>query len=423
MLGGGLIGRRTLVLGGATLSCVALLGWFAGSGALAGGLRAQVSADSSAALIARLAVLRRPQTPADVLPSSARLPSLDGARIMPALTRLVATPPDVSVYLAVFTPVTRGSPPLWSPSLGDQVALVWVTSQGADLTAPVPAAELADGNRVALIGFLPRVTHSTGPDYQVGIVPDGVARVAWTFANGADKHRYAVSVAIANNVGVVPFHRGTLFLSRATWYAADGTVVPISDRALRHAIAVRQSIMRKRLIREDARVRYRPPRSLLDAFAVFTVTSRHGVRVGGLTISHPALSALPLPILNITVRGPSPPFNPELNPNDIRQATTRAGRSVWIIPGQHGLCVAQVDKPRFPFLYGGGAGMGCNPNIANAIENGSGISSGQPGGVWWNYGVLPTTKPTLRIRTGPHSHRTIRPPDGVYIYRTGGWRR
>jgi hypothetical protein len=74
--------------------------------------------------------------------------------------------------------------------------------------------------------------------------------------------------------------------------------------------------------------------------------------------------------------------------------------------------------PRFPFL-GTGAGMSCSGNVALAISEGSGLTSGSPGGVTWHYGVLPKTKPTLSLRTGQHRHKTIRPPDGVYIYRTG----
>jgi hypothetical protein len=77
------------------------------------------TAPSAAGLIARLAVLRRPQTPADVLPANAPpLPSPPG-RIIPGLTRLVAVLPNLRLYLVVATP-TRGSLPLWAPALGDQ---------------------------------------------------------------------------------------------------------------------------------------------------------------------------------------------------------------------------------------------------------------------------------------------------------------
>jgi hypothetical protein len=127
MLGGVLRTRLALaVMVGAGLFLAALAGTPAISGAFAGTSDAQTSSSPSAALIAQLAVLQRPQTPADVLPSGRKLPARGQGTIIPALTRLVATPAGASLYLAVFTP-PRGSLPLWSPSLGDQVSLVSVT--------------------------------------------------------------------------------------------------------------------------------------------------------------------------------------------------------------------------------------------------------------------------------------------------------
>lgn len=414
MLGSVLRNRLALAVVGAGLFGAAL----SGIPLFASASDAQTSSGPSAALIARLAVLQRPQTPADLLPSGLKLPARGQGTIIAALTRLVATPAGASVYLAVFTPA-GGSLPLWSSSLGDQVSLVSVTAHGAGLTAPVPAVDLTDANNVAIIGASSADPDQSGPDYHVGIVPDGVARVAWTFANPQGKHPYVVNAQAANDVVVAPSHSGSPFLLRATWYAADGAVVPTSDRALRHAIAARQSIERERIIRQDARIRYRPASALLAAFAVFNVTSRTGVKVAGLTISHPALSSLPLAILSITAHAGNPQFDPGLDPKDIRQATTRSGVSVWIVPGARGLCVAEVDKPRFPFFITA-AGMGCSRDVASAVSDGSGVSSGYPRGVTWHYGVLPKTKPTLTIRTGPHSHKTIHPSDGVYIYRTSG---
>ncbi len=391
---------------------VAVLGGIAAIAvAFAGRSDAQMGSGPSAALTARLAVLERPQTPADMLPAGLALPAVGQGTMIPALTRLVAAPAGISVYLAVFTPA-RGSLPLWRPSLGDQVSLVSVTAGGAELTEPVPAVDLSYGRGVGIFG----PGSQPGPDYYVGIVPDGVARVAWTFANVNGKHPYVVNAQAANNVVVMPSHAGTPFLLRAVWHAADGAVAPTSDSALLHAIAARENIKRGRIIRRDARIRYRPAGALLAAFAVFNVTSRTGVKVGGLTISHPALSSLPLAILSITGHAGDPRFDPELDPKDIRQATTRSGVSAWIIPGARSLCVAVVDKPRFPRPFAGtGAFMACSRDVASAVSDGAGTS-----GDGWHYGVLPNTKPTLTIRTAQHGDKTLHPPDGVYIYRTGG---
>jgi hypothetical protein len=62
--------------------------------------------------------------------------------------------------------------------------------------------------------------------------------------------------------------------------------------------------------------------------------------------------------------------------------------------------------------------MGCSRDLASAVTNGAGLTVGNPGRTTWHYGVLPNRQPTVTIRTGSHSHRTIHPPDGVYIYRT-----
>jgi hypothetical protein len=50
------------------------------------------SVPADAALISRLAVLRRPQTPADVRPAGTRLGARNGRAIIPGPMRLVATP-------------------------------------------------------------------------------------------------------------------------------------------------------------------------------------------------------------------------------------------------------------------------------------------------------------------------------------------
>lgn len=412
MLEGVLRSRGALAVVGAALLCWAVLVGVPGiQGASAGTPHAQPVPGASAALSGQLAILRRPQTPADMLPSGLNLPRFGQGTVVPALTRLVATPAGDDLYLVVFTPARRTTTTLWSPKLGDQVGLVLVTGNRAEITGATPAVNLTNGNGV--------VTIDAGSGYYAGIVPDGVARASWTFANVQGEHRYSVNAQVANNVALAPFHPGTPFLLRATRYAADGTVVPTSDKALRQAIAARQNIQRRQIIRQDARLRSRPAPALLAAFAVFNVTSRSGVKVAGLTISHPRLTSLPLAILSITSRAGAPGrFAPELDPGDIRQATTRTGVSVWIIPGARGLCVAEVDQSRFPFPGGTDGGMSCSRDLASAVANGAGLTSGYPGRNTWHYGVLPNTQPTLTIRTGSHTHRTIRPPDGVYIYRT-----
>ena len=375
----------------------------------------ETSDAQDAGLISRLAVLRRPQTEADVLPAGVTVMGAHGV-IIPTLTRLVAQPAGASVYLAVSTPLA-GSPPLWSPKLGDQVGIVTVTTTGATETFTAPAADLTNAFIVEGVEGAP-VASSQAPTsvYEAGIVPDGVARVRWTFANATAKRTYVVDVPASNDVAITPFHAGTPFLLRATWYAPDGSVVPTSDSALRHAMAARGKVLAQRIGRQDERSAFRPPPGILADFAVFGVTSRSGIRVGDLTISHPRLSSVPLPILQLT----RPRARMQLDPSDMREATTRNGVSVWIVPGRKGLCAAAVDPSSysFPFRYDSGAGAGCSGSIAQAELYGAGVGICCSAGYSSHYGVLPDAHPTRTIRTGPHTHMSIRPPDGVYIYRT-----
>jgi hypothetical protein len=137
---------------------------------------------------------------------------------------------------------------------------------------------------------------------------------------------------------------------------------------------------------------------------------------GGLTISRPRLSSVPLPILELT----SPRQPTQIDPEDMRQATTRAGVRAWIVPGRRGICVAALDQASLPVLqrHATGAAEGCSGTFALAGSFGAGFSSCCTAGFSWHYGVLPNAHPILSIRTGPHSDKTIRPRDGLYIYRT-----
>lgn len=374
----------------------------------------QSSAAPAQALISKLAVLRRPQTPADVLPAHLHLADPNGV-IIPSLTRLVAVLPGAKLFLVVTTPAGR-SPPFWSPKLGDQVAIVAVTAQGSTESVAIPAADLTSADELMQAGVTGQRRVELRDAYDVAIVPDGVARVRWTFANDSYNPGRVVNTQVTNNVAVVRLERSTGMLLRATWYGADGSVIPTSDRAQRSAIAARQAVMRARDLRQDARYAYRAAPALLADFAVFAVNSRSGVRTAaGNIISHPRLASLPLPILNIT----SPNQPPQLDPEDMRQVTTRSGARLWIIPGQRGLCVAELDPPRLPSGLSSGAGEGCSGTLAKAESHGAGLSSGRPGGLTTTYQVLPKTIPTITIRTSRGTRKTIHPPDGVYVGQTG----
>ncbi len=241
-------GRRpTLGLLGAIVSCVVAVA--IGAVVLANlrhrpaELHSAGSGQAASALIAKLAVLRRAQTPADRMPAHLKLqdPEAQSGRIIPSLTRLVAIRPGVRIYLVVTTPY-RGASQIWSPRFGDQVTVVAITARGDTEGAGYPAADLHDASQLVTAGWLtPSLRFDLRSAYDVAIVPDGVARVRWTFASTAGVAGRVVDVPVTNNVALTPLRLSTYVLSSALWYAPDGGVVPTSATALNRASAAQQA--------------------------------------------------------------------------------------------------------------------------------------------------------------------------------------
>jgi hypothetical protein len=374
------------------------------------------------ALIAKLAVLRRPQTSADRLPRNLEINrgpagTIPAGRrlgmIVPSLSRLVATLPGARLYLVVTTPV-GGDLPIWSASLGDQVTIVAITGHGVTETPGYPAVELPDASEFIRAGITPAPggagARTPWPDaYDVAIVPDGVARVRWTFANQAGAPGRTITAAVRNNVAITHLTASTAVLLRATWYAADGRVVPSSDAALVAAEATRTASQREQALRQAEHQHVTLPAGLLDAFAVFTFNSPNGTRIrSGYVVSHPPLSEIPLSILRMSTSG-------QLDLRQARHVISPSGLDMWAIPGTNGLCVFATDRTRGPYgRISNGAGGGCSPSVRNAESEGSGFSStGATGSII--YGIIPKTMHTVTIPTGVYTHTTIHPVDGVYI--------
>ena len=213
------------------------------------------------------------------------------------------------------------------------------------------------------------------------------------------------------HVAPVPLH--------ARWYAANGSVIRTSDRALREALQAQQNKKKAELIRSYSHYSYHAPAALLADFAVFGITSRTGVRIpSGLIISKTPVAALPYAVLSSA----DPSGLTHLDLTQIRQITDPRGLEAWVIPGQLGICIFGIfpsrqtipglspSGPTIPGISGGEIAWGCQPSVARAEQGGAGI-----GGGGLSYEVLPKTKPTFRIRTGPNSGRTIRAPYGIYI--------
>ena len=237
--------------------------------------------------------------------------------------------------------------------------------------------------------------------YEAGIVPDGVARVRWTFANATAKRTYVVDVPASNDVAITPFHAGTPFLLRATWYAPDGSVVPTSDSALRHAMAARDKVRAQRIARQDERSSFRPPPGTLADFAVFGVTSRSGIRVGDLTISHPRLSSVPLPILQLT----RPRARMQFDPSDMRRPPPATASASGSSPAGKGCARPLSTRRRIRSRSAttrapGPAAVAASPKP----------SSTEPGSAFAAPPVTARTTACYQARTprAPHAHDTYR---------------
>jgi hypothetical protein len=192
-------------------------------------------------LMSMLAVLRRPQTAADrTLPTSvARTlasPGGGGRTIVPQLTRLVATvangppggpAPHVRFFLIVTAPATAPeNPPKPSPALGDLVSIAWANSAGrGGVDAGLPAAWL-----YTKATMRPQIT---AVGYNIGIVPNGVTRVRWSFDGGTVSPTVQHNVALAPSMRYTPAGNGVQrvtvlepkYLLGVTWYGPHGQVL------------------------------------------------------------------------------------------------------------------------------------------------------------------------------------------------------
>lgn len=204
--------------------------------------RARGSASGRAApaargLVANLAVLRRPQHPDDRLPTWAARQALDfpgHGRLVDSLSRLVSarfnlTEAAGSVYLVVQTTAVAGRAPaiqhpLLRPSLGDQASVVIAANHRASTAAlGEPASALRHpAQELLLQGFTqggPGDVRRLG-ELAAGIVPDGVTRVVWRFADGVVVHPL---VSANTAIAVVPVASG--ILTRSVWYGSGRRVL------------------------------------------------------------------------------------------------------------------------------------------------------------------------------------------------------
>lgn len=388
-------------------------------------LRGPAQGPGANALIAKLAVLRRPQTTADQLPAKLHVTTLGQTgppTIIPSLSRLVATPSGAKIYLVVTEPV-RGGGALWSPLLGDQLNIIAITASGVSTEgAGYPAADIADPMNVYLAGLK---APTRGPinraqriadAYDVAVVPDGVARVGWTFATRSGGTGPVVTVPVTNNVAITKLTATRTVPLHTVWYAADGRVVPTTAAARTRALATQTAARRRAALAAARRSHVTATPAILHAFAVFGFDSRSGTHTtNGYDISHPTLAQLPLTLLPGGLgRGQ------QLDLQDARRVVAPSGQTLYVIPGANTICLFVVDTAHLP--YGGsssGASGGCAGSLALALKDGAGETA-SGGGTQGSmvYAVVPRTTHDYKLQTGVHTFRIIHPVDGIVVAHT-----
>jgi hypothetical protein len=168
-----------------------------------------------AALVANLAVLRRPQTAADRGLPAADAEPVGPGQYDPSYTRLVARPPGATIYLAVDrAPGSAG---------GDAVFPVIVMPTGAETQPGQPAARLYSPSNV-LFGI-----------YVVEIVPDGVVEVRWRFKNARP-----ITAAAHDNAAIAPSG------GRLNWQPVSVTYYLTGDRAFTARATAQPSLISRR---------------------------------------------------------------------------------------------------------------------------------------------------------------------------------
>jgi hypothetical protein len=375
------------------------------------------SSAAPGSVTARFAVLRRPQTGSDRLPDTVlrEVSGQDEGRVLPGLSRLVATPAGDRVFLVVLTPRrTSGAntPSVdWGARLGDQLALVAVTGHRSVISQAVPASVIDRAVDLAVVSLPNRASpQDVATGTHVFLAPDGVARlrVAEVFADGRVLgvrsatviHNTAViSGAIAQAPPSTTRRHTPLALRLAiSWYTANGTAIATSNTAERAAAARSRAADRRQLIAQAQRARYRAPTNLLAHFAIFAHADRPPLKsASGLTISRPRLRSLPDILLEIGAQPGS-----KLDYAQTRKITTTSGVTLWVIPGLDGLCItASIPTPAF-------STDDCSGSQALAEHGGAGASSGQT-----QYGIVPIGTTSI-LRTVGRSYRTVHPDDGIY---------
>jgi len=342
-----------------------------------------------AKLEAKLAVLRRPQMPADEGYTRYATPRGGAFSLVGVVARLsrlattitVPTAGRVRVYILVRQRLARTAPPALRAGLITAVAIDrHGVVQGVAATAGgVLAANAVDS------GPIPRpFAREANGEVSLGIVPDGVTRVKWTFTGAGygilEPRPVTVYPQVRGNVAVAPVKSGQGPLASAVWYGADGKVIAAkggglrAERQLQEIRAVNAS--RDRPISSELLAHYRLFRSVppLD-LALSPVLPTAGAVAGDLNFWQTRY---------------------------IGSLTGLDGRGVWVTPGARDLCIAAP-----------GAGD-CTAPLSRGDDAGilGGGTFGQ--GLATITGLVPDGNATVTVELANGARRTFPVIDNVY---------
>jgi hypothetical protein len=330
------------------------------------------AASGSAALVKRLAVLRRAQTPADRTypPYLAQRGRSGRAGVIMKLTRLAATVSTPTVgQVRVYVTVRRlPARRIYSPARtgADAVSAVAVAGHGANGSGPITATMLDMPNAVGGGLASPGAGLDPNRGVTVGIVPDGVTRVKWVFSGaafGVTRPRpLTIYPRVQSNVAVAAVKPSQGPLVHATWYGPTGQAIASAGPGLQ-------------------------ARQHLQQIAAVNATRRRAI--APLLLSHYSLFRSIAPDdLTRDWRLPTPGTEGgyvgqmELNYWQTRyvpSVTGLDGPGLWITPGSRGLCISdpqagdcgKLTTRAADGIIGGGTSDGHQQSISGLVPDGN----------------------------------------------------
>jgi hypothetical protein len=337
-----------------------------------------LGARSLDSLVSELAILRRPQTLGD---RHAPASVTRGAEVVHNLTRLaatVSTPGAEAVRVYLVVRVLGANSSVSGARQGSAAAVVTATIVSA--TGRVGVV----GNGWA--GSITRpvsVLHANGLD--ASIVPDGVARVKWVFAQAgaaSEVHQLiTVYPTVRDNIALAPVARHQGLLTSVTWYDANGHLLQTFNAAAERARRVREI---EQAISASSTRRVAP--SLINSLAVLRAPRPAGSpRLPSGTAA--AMAQQGSYGLNITQA----------------RFVTADGHGFWLVPGTSGVCLSGPSPSGL---------TGCN--TVKAVEDG-GLVGGTAGRGWGMLeGVAPNGNRIITIVLANGQIKDVPVVDNVY---------